>query len=304
MDLETLKTFCVVAQQRSFKKAAEILNVTQPGITKRIQNLEEELGVLLLDRSPQLVSLTPQGKEFLPYAERAVAIIAEGSDRISAAAKNENLVIGATPTTCFNFLPHVLKEFQARYSLRVTVHTVPSQQVCDMLADQTIDIGLTTSYFSNPRIHFEEIFKEKIVCVAHPELVRQHFRKNRIIKQPIPVISTLLNTFPWNQINSYIKDNPLFNVILEAHFSHLVKKMARMGIGFAFQPLPHVQEDIFNGNLKVVTFPDFQLSDRSVYLITSKNKNLTMLQMEFVRIMKNMAAAISSRTQEMLQPES
>ncbi len=287
MDLEMLKTFCIVAQQRSFRKAAEILNVTQPGITKRIQNLEEELGVALLDRTPQLVSLTAQGKEFLSYAERAVAIIAEGSDRISETIKSENLVIGATPTICFGFLPDVLREFHSGFPLRVTVHTTPSQQVYDMLVDQTIDLGFTTSLFNNPWINFEEIFTEEMICVGHPELVSQYFKGQKIVKRPIPVISTLLNTFPWNDLNAYVRNNPLFTVVMEAHFSHLVKKLARMGIGFAFLPLPYVQEDIQAGKLMAVTLPEFNLSNRSVYLITNKNRHLKNTQIEFIKIVKN-----------------
>ncbi len=79
MDIENLKTFYAVTQYKSFQKAADILLVTQSGISRRIQALENELGVPLLLRTPQSVTLTKQGTDFLPYAERVIHILNEGT---------------------------------------------------------------------------------------------------------------------------------------------------------------------------------------------------------------------------------
>src|SRR6267378_7044475 len=82
MELRQLRAFVAVASEGHFGQAAARLNLTQPGLTLRIQTLEKELGVQVLDRNAREVRLTAAGEILLPYAtglidleERALADI-------------------------------------------------------------------------------------------------------------------------------------------------------------------------------------------------------------------------------------
>src|SRR4051812_12582135 len=72
MDLAQLEGFVAVARQRSFTEAARELGITQPGVSRQVQKLEREVGVTLLTRGRNAVSLTPAGERFRVYAEDAL----------------------------------------------------------------------------------------------------------------------------------------------------------------------------------------------------------------------------------------
>src|SRR5436853_2668919 len=72
MELKWLEDFVCLASARSFWKASEERNVSQPAFSRRIRTLENWLGVTLIDRSSYPVSLTPYGRQFLPYAQEII----------------------------------------------------------------------------------------------------------------------------------------------------------------------------------------------------------------------------------------
>lgn len=274
MDLENLVTFCTVAHHKSFKKAAETLQVTQPGISRRIQSLETELGTPLFVRTPQSVTLTKAGKSFLPYAERTIQIFKEGKNKISDEVHEEKLVIASPPTTSVNLLPEVIKEFCLHHSTRLSLYTAHSQHVYDMLIDKTIDVGFTTVAFPNSHLDYELIYMEEVVCVGHPDLVKQYIVDHEIIKHPVPVILSNLNNInidPWESINQYFLNHPSFEVVLDAFFLQVVENLARIGVGLAVLPISHVNEGIKRGELVKVLLPEIDLPSRPVYMATYKN---------------------------------
>src|ERR1700736_4923616 len=77
IDFKTIETFLWVANLRSFRGAAEKLNTTQPAVSMRIAQLEDLLGVRLLDRDRRIVATTPKGQVLLVYAERLMRLHAE-----------------------------------------------------------------------------------------------------------------------------------------------------------------------------------------------------------------------------------
>ena len=72
MDIEKCREYIVLAQTRNFLEASEQLNIAQSSLSKHMKSLETELGVTLLDRTTRKVSLSADGRVFLPYAERLV----------------------------------------------------------------------------------------------------------------------------------------------------------------------------------------------------------------------------------------
>ncbi|MED1951804.1 LysR family transcriptional regulator [Brevibacillus centrosporus] len=286
MDMETLKTFCAVAQYRSFRKAADALQITQPGVSRRIQSLEEEMGTPLFLRTPQSVVLTKQGKDFLPYAERSVKIIDEGTEKVMEGTKEEGLLIGGTPTTSFYYLPRVIKEFSSDHSTRLTVYTAPSEQILDMLLDQTIDLGFTTAAYSNPLVLHERIFSEEIVCVAHPELVKKHVEGGRIIHAPLPVVCKSLNTPLWDEVNKHFLDHPLYHVVTNAQYTTVVDQLARLGVGFAMLPKSEVIQGLRSGELVEAPLPDLVLPKRELYMLTHANKQVKKSVIQFKKVLK------------------
>ncbi|MDR1070650.1 MAG: LysR family transcriptional regulator [Gracilibacteraceae bacterium] len=82
MEIESIRTFYQVAQYKSFQKASESLMLTQSGVSRRIQSLENELGVTLFHRTSQSVSLTKYGNAFLHYAKRIIQVYSDGVEAL------------------------------------------------------------------------------------------------------------------------------------------------------------------------------------------------------------------------------
>ena len=96
-----VRSFVVLAEEGAFVRAAPLLNVTQPPLTRRIQGLEAELGVTLFERSARGVTLTPAGEAFLPHARRILAAHEEARDAARSAVGEApgDRISGALRTT-------------------------------------------------------------------------------------------------------------------------------------------------------------------------------------------------------------
>ena len=105
-----VKAFRAVAEQQSFRKASEHLNLSQPAVSQNIHALEEELGVRLFDRSGNRVRLTQAGTVLLRYARRSAQLAHEALDALTKTAGE--LRLGASTTVAQYILPRMLGTFQ------------------------------------------------------------------------------------------------------------------------------------------------------------------------------------------------
>lgn len=271
MDIDQLKSFCTVVEARSFRKAAEILQITQPGVSRRIKGLEDELGIPLLQRGPQMVSLTAQGKRFLPYAERTLKILSRGVVEALYEDRYDNLLIGASPTISHNLLPDFIQQFRMHHSSTVTLYTVPSNQVYEMLLDHTIELGFASAFLPHAQLSHERIFSERIICVRHPELF-QSLSNARSLGDYIPTIIININTDPWRSIKEYVKDNSRYEIAVQVESTRLAAEMAKSGIGIAFLPHSDAVNELASGGLIEVKLSDFELPHRPVYMVSYKDR--------------------------------
>jgi DNA-binding transcriptional LysR family regulator len=95
--LESIRKFVVVAEQRHFGRAAAILLIAQPSLSRQVRRLEQQLGARLLDRTPQGTRLTEAGEVFLPRARALLRAAAQAAAATKAAAQPSRVVIGYTP---------------------------------------------------------------------------------------------------------------------------------------------------------------------------------------------------------------
>jgi DNA-binding transcriptional LysR family regulator len=117
MELRHLKYFVAVADTLSFTKAAMKLHLAQPSLTRQIQNLEEEIGVRLLNRSKKHVALTEEGTAFLMDARRVLTLAEESIQSVQRLSRGETgqLNIGYLSNFNFDLLPRSLATFRQAY---------------------------------------------------------------------------------------------------------------------------------------------------------------------------------------------
>src|SRR2546426_6162152 len=117
MQLPQLEAFAETARLGNVSRAAEILNLTQPALTARLQGLEGDLGVDFFVRCARGVTLTDTGRALLPYAQRVLAQVVEGRKAVQdlRGGKHGGLIISSTHTVSTCFLPNSLHTYHATH---------------------------------------------------------------------------------------------------------------------------------------------------------------------------------------------
>jgi DNA-binding transcriptional LysR family regulator len=144
MELRHLRYFVAVAEELNFTRAAEKLHLAQPSLTRQIHNLEGELGVRLLDRTKNQVSLTEEGKSFLLDARRLLALSLESVKSVQRFSRGESIQLNLGYSFKFNFdlLPATLGTFyQSCPEVAVNLFDMSPAEQLRALEARKIDLG-------------------------------------------------------------------------------------------------------------------------------------------------------------------
>lgn len=145
LDVLGMEAFVGVATLRSFARAADSLNVTSPALTRRLNNLESQLGVQLLERTTRSVALTPAGASFLPRARHLLDELSTTLREISVSGQSQRgtVTMACVPTAGVQFLPSLLREYGRRHPdnrIRILDHT--SAGVAEAVQQREAEFGI------------------------------------------------------------------------------------------------------------------------------------------------------------------
>ena len=144
MELRHLRYFVAVAEALSFTKAAQRLRLAQPSLTRQVRNLEEEIGVRLLDRSKNQIAMTEEGRMFFLDAKKILAACAETIAAVQEIGRSgrRQLNIGYTADTHFKVLPATLAAFRKLYpEVALNLFDMTRAEQLDALESRRIDLG-------------------------------------------------------------------------------------------------------------------------------------------------------------------
>lgn len=164
-----LKVFLTVANRLSFTKAATELYITQPAVSKHIQELEEEYKIKLFDRNGSKISLTQAGLLLLRHAKNVFEIYREIDFDMSTLIQEQRglLRIGASTTISQYIIPPVLASFhQKLQDVKVTLRNGNTEQIEKALLDKEIEIGIVEGQSKNQAIKYIPFLKDELVLVC------------------------------------------------------------------------------------------------------------------------------------------
>ena len=144
MELRHLRYFVAVAEALSFTKAAGKLHTAQPSLTRQIKDLEEEIGVRLLNRTKQQVSLTDEGRSFLADAKRLLSLAAETVESVRRLHSGETraLNVGYVSNLFYDLLPNTLASFRQSFpTVSVNLFDLSCGEQFRALEDGKLDFG-------------------------------------------------------------------------------------------------------------------------------------------------------------------
>ena len=145
MELRHLRYFQVVGEVLNFTKAAARLRVAQPALSRQVQDLEDEIGVDLLRRSPRGVTLTAEGKLFLEETRELLKRVDESVEKTRALARGEygELHIGYIPIPTAEILPQALEAFRkAVPTVKPVLHDLSTDELIAGLRNDTLELAV------------------------------------------------------------------------------------------------------------------------------------------------------------------
>lgn len=278
--LQQLITFCTVVDEGGFTRAAELLDMSQPAVSKQVKTLEERIGAALFVRAGRKVALTPAGEVVYAHAKRVIHTIEEMHGALSALAVpgSGRLFIGAVPTVAVFTLPDLLGAFARQYPL-VTVHvrTGAIDDVVQMVLRSEIDVGLVTIPVTHELLETTPLFRDRIVLVAHPETpwaARRVVQPAELAGMPM-IAYERASKFRRYVDASFDAAGITPDVIMEFDSHEAVKAMVLAGLGVAMMPSSVVARDLAQGRLAELHIEGFGELARTTSLIVRRDRHLS-----------------------------
>ena len=170
--LNHLKTFIVVARYGSFNQAAENLSRTQPAVTLSIKQLEAYLNLKLFERTTRSVTLTKDGKNFLPVANRLVLDfdIAISDMAGVSECRSGHVSIAVVASIATNILPNIIKAFTMKYpNISIHLYDDNSKGVQQRIEFNEVDFGIGSIWHANKKLNFLPFLNDTYEMVCNKE---------------------------------------------------------------------------------------------------------------------------------------
>jgi len=294
MDFGQIEAFVQVSAHNSFSRAAEVLHLTQPSITARIQSLEREVGEELFERGGRGVRVTDAGLALLPYAERILQTLAEGRDAIEEVRNVQlgSLQLGSALTISTYVLPHILHAFRSRYAgVEVSIRTGRSEQVLSMLQADEVQVGLVRT-LSHPDIETVHLYDDEIVLAVnpdHPFAAAGTASVEDAASEPNVLFDRGSSYF--GLIHSFFRQAGVaLNVAMELDSLEATKRMVEEGLGIALLPLVTIERELETGILAKVEIVDVPPLRRPISLIFKRHRRRPRTVRAFMETMEELYA--------------
>jgi len=239
MKLQQLRYIVEIQRQGlNVSEAAESLYTSQPGISKQVKLLEDELGISIFERSgKRFTGVTEPGKSVLAIAERILRE-AENLKRASAefaSGETGRLILGATHTQARYALPIVVRDFVAKHpTVKLEMHQGSPTQIAEWVVNGEVDIGIATESLDQyPQLVTLPVRQWSHCVIApegHPILATQPLSLNELVRWPLVTYdSAFTGRSRINRAFERVGAQP--NVVLTALDADVIKTYVSLGLG-------------------------------------------------------------------------
>lgn len=287
INIELYRIFYMVAITQNITKASEMLNISQPAVTKHIKNLEDALGVILFIRTRKGVVLTPIGQKIFLEIKNALTIFDNVENEIKNYKDNNcgNIRIGISTTLVRLYLIDYINVFHKKYpNVKIEINTDTTKENIKLLENGLLDLIICKLPDSLDKdLNFMKIGETSYEFIANKELydtIKQPIKLNKLVDYPI-----LLQKEPSNSYNSakaFFKQN---NLNVESKFnigsSSLLIDFTKIGYGIGYITKLYVKKELMDKSLFIIqTIP--KTPKISYGIITLKNNVLTNICKRFI----------------------
>jgi len=291
LNINQLETLVAISKTMSFRKAGELLNLTQPAVSAQIKSLEDEFQTVLVDRN-QPVTLTDSGRVFLEHAEQMLKIVEELRGRLSDlnATPQGHITLGTTTSIAMQILPRVLSYFQNQFPLiKTTIHSMPTTQIMSSVESGLIDIGIAYLFDKSPGLETSILYYDSFELTVSPDhdwAGRTHIPIEVLRDMPLIMLSpeTAGRRFV-DQLFEQFNIEP--QIVMELSSSEEVKRMVELNLGAAIISKQSIMEELQNGKLRMIKVNELETS-HPVGVIHRSGRYLNSALMQFLNDLKGM----------------
>jgi LysR family transcriptional regulator, transcriptional activator of the cysJI operon len=281
LNINQLKIFYLAAKHGNLSTAAELLNITQPAVTKGIQRFQEYYGVKLVERLGKNLSLTYAGQGLYKIAEKIFEMEQTAEDYICDFQKNIRGHIRIDSSESFGnyYLPSSINQFnQSNPSIQVTVNIISNDEVMKHTASRKNDLGFISHFVKHKNLVSREVLEENLVIIVpfdHSFKDKQYLEPQDLEGQNMIMHHRETAPEPQKVMEEYVKKNDIsIPNYLEFSNNELIKKAVIGGRGIALISEKAVTEEVKAGKLKILHLSD-KISKRKFYMIHHKDKILS-----------------------------
>jgi LysR family transcriptional activator of glutamate synthase operon len=240
VDVDQLRAFVAVARAGRFTRAARRLGTTQPNLSRRVQQLEAQVGSKLVVRTPAGVVLTSAGERFLAHAERALASIDAGRTAIEELSGEPRGVValGSQPTISAYILPALLARFQRRApQVVLRLREGVADQIEERLASGELDLALMNLPVRRVDLAAQKLWQEDYllaVAPGHRLASADRVALTDAAREPLVVVAGAAATAAL--IAACEESGATPHVVVDADNLEAVRRMVEQGLGVALLP--------------------------------------------------------------------
>jgi DNA-binding transcriptional LysR family regulator len=273
MDTANLQAFIKVAETGSFSIAARQLFLTQPAISKRIKQLEQQFGSILVDRKGRRLQLTQTGRSLLPKAREIINNIQSARQQI---AEMEGSPVGSISMATSHHiglhrLPPVLRAYSAQFpDVDLDLNFMDSAKACHMIENNELDIAVVTLPFDrSKKLDFTPVWNDQLVITCatqHPMYQQESLSFSDLILHPAVLPSR--GTFTREAIELALSEVIAeLNISLETNYLETIKMMVSVGLGWSILP-----QNMIDGDLRSLSMPGFE-SSRQLGIVMNRQRS-------------------------------
>lgn len=286
MDFRQLETFVEVVKLKSFSKAADKLFITQPTVTNHIQNLEKELGTLLINRMGKKISLTKAGS--LLY-KNALGIInsfemTKFELEVFKGQIQGHLDIASSSVPRKYLLPNIIKDFLEKYpDVTFTILDKDSKEVINSILDGEYDFGIVGAKYNYNNLEYLKIMEDTLVLIAPTTFMPDKENYSRIRISDILSSNLILReegSGTRKAIINMFQDQGIeidnFKCVASIEDTEAIKELVSLGVGLSFMSEKAVLSDLSINKYKAFYIEELDLH-RDFYFVFHKNRQLSPL---------------------------
>lgn len=292
MDINQLEVLVAVAQEKSFSRAAEVLNRTQPAVSQAIRRLEHEIGEKLFDRSSKDGTLTLGGEILLDYARQMLNLRQSAQNAIKEMRDlhHGKVTISANEHTVFYLLP-VIREFRKLYPLiKIEVRRGVASRIPKEITAREVELGVVSFKPNDNSVIAVPVMTDElalIVAPTHPLASRTSVSVKELGVETF-IAHNAVSPYRAKVIETFEKHKTRLNISVELPSLEAIKRLVETGAGVALVPKLTAQNELANGELKALSVEEMKL-ERKLNIVYRKNSVLSHAAKVFLKLAKDMS---------------